>query len=108
MFPYTLIQMDIGDRVRYDAVANKPVGIIYHIDAFGDRCTVKWDNPDALPRTQDFPLRYMTTDNFTILDKNGFQMTRSACFHEWVDYHGFNESYQYCKLCDEKRGERGY
>ena len=27
----------------------------------------------------------------------------AACQHEYATYHGFNESYQYCKLCDHKK-----
>lgn len=26
-----------------------------------------------------------------------------TCRHKWVDYQGFNTSYQFCDLCDEKK-----
>ena len=27
----------------------------------------------------------------------------TECQHDYATYHGFNESYQYCKLCDHKK-----
>jgi hypothetical protein len=27
----------------------------------------------------------------------------APCKHEWVEYQGLKESYQYCKICGEKR-----
>lgn len=25
------------------------------------------------------------------------------CMHEWIEYIGFNEKYEFCKLCGQKR-----
>jgi len=27
----------------------------------------------------------------------------SECSHEWTEYIGFNNSYEFCKKCDKKR-----
>lgn len=27
----------------------------------------------------------------------------TACRHEWVKYTGLNETYEFCKLCDDKK-----
>jgi hypothetical protein len=32
-----------------------------------------------------------------------FDAVDKGCDHKWVNYHGFNTSYQFCEKCDEKR-----
>lgn len=29
--------------------------------------------------------------------------SKPFCYHRWVDYVGFSETYKYCEICQEKR-----
>ena len=40
----------------------------------------------------------------TIREEDSVVKNNSKCSHNWKIYHGFTESYEYCNLCDEKRG----
>ena len=40
----------------------------------------------------------------TIREEDIVVKNNSKCSHNWKIYHGFTESYEYCNLCDEKRG----
>jgi hypothetical protein len=32
-----------------------------------------------------------------------FDQDHGQCKHDWREYHGFTESFQYCTKCDERR-----
>jgi len=40
----------------------------------------------------------------TIREDDRVVNNNSKCSHDWKIYHGFTESYEYCNLCDKKRG----
>ena len=46
-------------------------------------------------------------DEFVLWDDLGLdEPTQEMCLHKWKHYVGFNEEYEYCERCDEKRNIR--
>lgn len=33
------------------------------------------------------------------------EIQESSCLHEWVEYRGFREDYDFCKKCDQKKSK---
>lgn len=49
-----------------------------------------WDDQDQITQRIEIPKKEV----------------QNGCDHTWKRYIGFNEIYDYCTLCDKKKGER--
>jgi hypothetical protein len=62
------------------------------------------------PKTNQFEctkckLPYEYKSRFTGIDPNDLQKAKTGCDHDFIPYQGLNETFEYCKKCDQKRGD---
>jgi len=116
-----------GDKVEVINVKShyyKKIGLIHF--PIVSNCTYLVDfNDDYVPFDRDDLILVASSQNVTnkvkgssiYLDKLTLPTTiredditvnivniDSNCSHKWKLYNGFTESYEYCELCDKKRG----
>jgi hypothetical protein len=48
---------------------------------------------------------YEYKSRFFGIDPNDLQKARTGCDHDFTPYQGLNETFEYCKKCDQKRGD---
>ena len=71
---------------------------------------INWE-PNSGPIPSDLHFQYINSQNITqefripttneSIFKPVLSKPENLCYHEWVEYHGFTESYKYCKKCDK-------
>ena len=69
---------------------------------------VKWDHlgqehsHECVVADRTWGHEHFTENNNGIM--NFGRLKDGACAHEWKMYRGFSEEYQYCLVCDKKKG----
>jgi hypothetical protein len=81
-----------GDQI-IDRIGRKGVirDIVFNSAIYENEYVILWSNGQLLLMSQcigDVTLQLDTGEEI--------------CWHDWVDYKGFNEDYRYCKKCDTK------
>ena len=110
------MKFKVGDRfqVKENGISGQIVGTQWNPNSNKEEFVVLWD---FLSRKGYYPVDEvddiweLTSTTITIKNIAGLdfipitiQIHRGPCLdHDWVNYNGFNESYQFCKKCDEKR-----
>ena len=110
----------INGRYRYKTHSNQPIGVLKH-HFFGTKeVLIQWEDPNLIPQEERYPEHLFFNNNtFEYLGMHTHQASlpsgwqfvspstpapeKSGCSHEWAMYRGFNEDYEFCKKCDEKR-----
>lgn len=117
----------IGDKVEViDGLGAGNKGVIVEVDTIDDTLyMVDLGTAGIYWKYEDFIILVASSQNVTnkvkgssiYLDKLTLPTTiredditvnivniDSNCSHKWKLYNGFTESYEYCELCDKKRG----
>ena len=115
----------IGDKVEVINVKSnyyKKIGLI-HFSISGQSTYLVDFNGDYAPFNKDEIILVASSQNVTnkvkgssiyldkitlptiIREEDIVGNNDSNCSHKWKVYNGFTESYEYCELCDKKRGE---
>lgn len=101
---------NVGDKVKYKAY---PIWTytITHIDRTTDEFTLECPAVKCKLSAYDLLTYYIKVgsdeDQLDIFGTpylpTGKDNDKKHCYHDWVKYVGLRETYEYCKLCDEKR-----
>jgi hypothetical protein len=110
--------MDKGDFLRRKD-GTEPFSLIWEItvdDMMNARFGLEWKTLNGLG-TFIWVSYYDANQQYIKVTKDGNPIEEQltlfggsnqhlGCFHEWREYTGFTESYQYCAKCDKKQGTR--
>ena len=100
----------MGSRYRLMSHPDRPVGITK-----GQRpgeILVVWEDSALLPPSEWFPEEMFSNGKFEMIREDysslyggyvGDYGHERVCLHEWKNYQGFCEEYEFCVKCDIKR-----
>ena len=98
--------MRVGQKYKLVRHPHTPIGTITEVDATMDLVTVEWDNKELIPPMEKYPLEAFSNGAFELIPENtyAFEGGNGYCYgHNWKEYFGFKEYYEYCTRCDMKR-----
>lgn len=107
--------IDIGPD-EYSIQWDNHVYVLGTLDVYSDikSCDSIWahvpsSQAQAFPGSHSYVVQIpdgLTLDCDTLSNGKAPLNNRSQCFHDWKSYQGFNESYEYCTKCDEKKDKK--